>query len=88
LQSHGARADRSSCFRSSTFGEEGKAEVDAVPVATLDTWVQDAIEALQDPARREELRDEEEQERKRLPDAIRHALDEEDELDDEGERGV
>jgi hypothetical protein len=66
--------------------EEGKAEVDAVPVPVLNGWVREAIEALQDPARREELRAEEEQERKRLRDAIRDALDEEDEPDAEDDQ--
>ena len=40
------------------------------------------MEALQDPTRRDEVLAEEEQERKRLPNAIRDALDEEDELDE------
>lgn len=65
---------------------KGKAEVDGVPVPVIDQWVKDAIKALRDPTRRDEVLAEEEQERKRLPDAIRDALDEEDELDDEDDQ--
>ena len=48
---------------------DGKAEVDGVPVPVMDRWLTDAIEALQDPACREQLLVEEEAERERLPDA-------------------
>ncbi len=61
---------------------KGKAEVDGVPVPVMDQWVKDAIEALQDPTRRDEVLAEEEQERKRLPDAIRDALNDRDAPDE------
>jgi hypothetical protein len=54
---------------------DGKAEADAVPVATMDGWITDAIEALQDPARRDELLAEEEAERERLPGLIRQRME-------------
>ena len=52
--------------------------MDGVPVPVMDRWLTEAIEALQDPARRESLRAEEERERERLPDAMRQALDDAD----------
>lgn len=57
---------------------DGKAEVDGVPVPVMDRWLTEAIESLQDPARRESLRAEEERERERLPEAMRQALDDAD----------
>jgi hypothetical protein len=42
---------------------DGKAEADAVPVPVMDKWLTDAIEALQDPARRDELKADENAER-------------------------
>ena len=55
---------------------DGKAEVDGLPVPVMDRLLIDAIEALQVPARREELLERERAERERLPDAIRTMLDE------------
>ncbi len=60
---------------------DGKAEVDGVPVPVMDGWLTEAIEALQDPARRKSLRAKEEREREGLRDAIRQALDDADEGD-------
>jgi hypothetical protein len=54
---------------------DDKAETDVIPVPVLDRWLRDAIEALQDPTGRERLRELEGQERERLPDAIRAALE-------------
>jgi hypothetical protein len=54
---------------------DGKAEVDGVPVPVMDRWLTEAIEALQLPARRERLLAEEDEQRERLPEAIREALD-------------
>jgi hypothetical protein len=53
---------------------DGKAEADAVPVQTLDGWLREAIEHLQDPAARERMLALQEAERERLPDVIREAL--------------
>jgi hypothetical protein len=60
---------------------DGKAEVDGVPVPVMDRWLIEAIEALHVSACRERLRDEEERERKRLPAAMRQALDDAQEVD-------
>jgi hypothetical protein len=54
---------------------DGKAEVDGLPVPVMDRLLIDAIETLQDPSCREQLDDEEKNERKRVPDAVREALD-------------
>jgi hypothetical protein len=54
---------------------DGKAEADAIPVPVMDKLLTDAIEALQDPGRRNSLLDEEADERERLPELIRDALD-------------
>lgn len=54
--------------------ENGKGEVDGVPVPVMDRLLTDAIEGLQVPAYREGLDADEERERGRLPDAIRQAL--------------
>lgn len=53
---------------------DGKAEADSIPVPVMDRLLTDAIETLQDPPCREQLEDEEGEERKRLPHAIRHAI--------------
>jgi hypothetical protein len=53
---------------------DGKAEVDGLPVPVLDALLLDAIDALHDPACRERMLTEEEAQRKRLPAAIREAL--------------
>jgi hypothetical protein len=58
---------------------DGKAEVDAVPVRVMDGWLADAIEALQDPACRERHEAEQAEHRERLPQAIRDALNRDDE---------
>ncbi len=63
--------------------EDGKAEADAIPVPTFDAMLRDAIKALQLPARRKQFEAEQERERERLPEAIRAALDE----DDDEEQG-
>jgi hypothetical protein len=42
---------------------DGKAEADAVPVPVMDGWLTEAIEALQDPARRDALEAEQERDR-------------------------
>jgi hypothetical protein len=49
---------------------DGKAEADSVPVPIMDRWLTEAIEALTDPARREEQEQAQESERERLPEAI------------------
>jgi hypothetical protein len=53
---------------------DGKAEVDGVPVPVMDTWLREAIEALQDPESLDRLLEEERKEQKKLPAAIRKAL--------------
>jgi hypothetical protein len=53
---------------------DGKAEVDGVPVLVMDGWLRDAIEVLQDPARRDATRAVQERERARLPAATHAAL--------------
>jgi hypothetical protein len=57
---------------------DGKAEADAIPVRTLDGWLTDAIEHLQDSAGREAFEAKQEAERERLPDVIRERFDEAD----------
>lgn len=42
---------------------DGKAEADSVPVAVMDGWLIEAVEALQDPARRASLEAEQERDR-------------------------
>ena len=54
---------------------DGKAEVDAVPVAVMDGWITDAIEALQTDEARDEHLAEQTADRERLPEAIKEALD-------------
>ncbi len=54
---------------------DGKAEADGIPVPTMDAWLREAIELLQDPDAREELLAEEEQQHELAPAAIREALD-------------
>lgn len=54
----------------------GKAEVDGVPVKTMDKWLTDAIESLQDQACRAELLTEQESERERLGEIVREKLNE------------
>jgi hypothetical protein len=59
--------------------EDGKAEADALPVPVMDAILLGWLDRLQDPAGRESLLVDQDQERARLPDAIRAAL-----TDDEG----
>ena len=58
----------------SLLDADGKAEVDGLPVPVLDRIVTDAIEELQDPARRDSLKEAERRQRERLPDLIRTML--------------
>jgi len=53
---------------------DGKAEADAIPVRTLDGWLTEAIEYLQDPAGRDRMGQEQDQRRKRVENAIRDLL--------------
>jgi hypothetical protein len=53
---------------------DGKAEADAVPVPVMDRFLTEAIEALQDPACRDSLLEQERAERERLPEVIRAEL--------------
>jgi hypothetical protein len=54
--------------------EDGKAEADALPVSVMDAILRGRLDALLDPAGRESILAEQDQERARLPDAIRAAL--------------
>ena len=53
---------------------DGKAEADSVPVPVMDRWLTEAIEALTDPACREEHERVQASERERLPEAIQAAI--------------
>jgi hypothetical protein len=55
--------------------DDGDAEADAIPVPTLDGWLREAIEGLQDSACRTEWAAKQEAERERLPEVVRDALD-------------
>jgi hypothetical protein len=62
--------------RHDLLDNDGKAEVDGLPVRVMDRMLIDAIEALQVPARRERVEAEQREANERLPGLIRRKLDE------------
>jgi hypothetical protein len=53
---------------------DGKAEADAIPVQTLDGWLREAIEHLQDPTGRDRMYQEQDRARRRVEEGIRDLL--------------